>query len=301
VVVLNLNHRIDLVETLESFKNQNFEDLHILVIDNASNDDSVSYLRLHYPEIPIIINEQNLGWADGNNVGIHYALGQNADFILLANNDLFFEDKHIISQLVASFDIIHNLGIIGPKENSYFNRTITLNKGWIMFPKSKFVFNKMRVRISFEYNPKDYRIVDNVSGSFMLIKNELFKDIGLMDSRLFLYAEDADFSLRAWEKGWISAIDTKLTIFHKTSATAGNNSPLKMYYKTRNLIYLIRKHKKFQENHLYFLFKYYFDFIKLSFKIILSNEFAGNRFTKLKAHFTGLLHGAIIKKMGRYY
>lgn len=301
VIILNYNHLDDLKETVFSFLNQDYPNLHLVVSDNGSTDDSIPWLKQNQPSIKVLENGENLGWAEGNNVGIRYALKNNADYILLANNDLFFEDQSIISKLVASFDLIPKLGIIGPKENSYFNKTVTINEGWIMFPKSKYIFNKKRKTISNINIQGKYRIVDNVSGSFMLIKRALFKDLGLMDSKLFLYAEDTDFSLRAWGKDWISAIDAEQVIYHKISATSGNNSPLKLYYKTRNLIYLIRKHKNLQESHAFFTFKYYFDGIKLVAKIIFKYEFSGNRFNKLKAHIMGLWHGAIFKRMGKYY
>jgi len=135
----------------------------------------------------------------------------------------------------------------------------------------------------------------------MIIKRQVFEDVGEMDSKLFLYAEDADFSLRAWSKGWISAVNKEITIYHKISATSGNNSPLKIYYKTRNLIYIIRKHKEIQDSYFFFIYKYYFDAIKVFLKIVFKKEYSGGRLYKLKAHIQGFLHGAIFKRMGKFY
>ena len=276
----------------------NFINKKIIVSDNGSTDNSLEWLRKNHPEIIILDNQKNLGWAEGNNVGIKYALNNNADYILLANNDLSFIDTTIISKLVITLEKNEKIGITGPKECSFYNPGKAVNEGWIMYPGSKFTFNIKRKNISIE---KPFKIVDNVSGSFMLIKKEVFKSIGLMDEKLFLYAEDADFSLRAWKKGWISAIDPELSILHKVSSTSGHNSPLKIYYQTRNLIYLIRKHPEIQENHSYFIMKYYWDFLKSIVKIFFYKEFSGDRLLKAISSIRGMLHGAILNKMGNRF
>jgi GT2 family glycosyltransferase len=299
IIILNYNHRNDLVETLESFKKQDYSNFHLVVVDNNSSDDSVDYIQKHYPLVHTIQNNQNLGWSGGNNAGIQYALTQNAGYILLANNDIYFNDPRIISGLIRSLIQYPCLGIIGPQENEYDDKTKCANQGWIMYPKAKYQFNRHRLTAS--VMPSNYKIIDNVSGSFMLIKAGVFKAVGLIDDELFLYAEDADFSLRAWNIGYSSAIDTSLIIYHKGSATAGNNSPLKIYYKARNLIYLIKKHKALQELPTYFKWIYYYDCFKIILKIILLKEYKIRRFAILKAQLMGMYHGVVTKRMGKYY
>jgi GT2 family glycosyltransferase len=301
VIILNYNHLEDLKETIGSFLTQDYSKMQLIVSDNGSSDDSLIWLKQNHPKIICIENGENLGWAEGNNVGIRYALDNEADYILLANNDLSFEDPSIISSLIPAFDGIPNLGIIGPSQNSYFDKSKVVNQGWIMYPKAKHIFNTHRNNLDTSNIPANYKIIDNVSGSFMIIKRDVFKDIGEIDSALFLYAEDADFSIRAWAKGWISLVDKEVTIFHKISATSGINSPLKIYYMTRNLIYLTRKHEAQQSSYTFFVFKYYYDFIKQISKIMIKPEYANGRRDRLKAKFLGLYHGAIIKRMNKYY
>lgn len=301
VVILNFNHIDDLRETIASFITQDYSNLKIIVSDNGSQDESVNWLKKNHSEIIVIENKANLGWAEGNNVGIRYALKEKADYILLANNDLSFDNSTIISSLMLAYNRIPNLGIIGPSENSYYDKDKVVNQGWIMFPKVKHVFNKYRAEYNSSNIHTNYKVVDNVSGSFMIIKRDVFEDIGEIDSKLFLYAEDADFSIRAWSKGWVSLVDKEIMIYHKISATSGNNSPLKIYYKTRNLIYLIRKHKDRQSSHTFFLRKYYYDLLKQFIKMSIQKEYGKNRLKRIKALLTGFYHGALIKRMGRYY
>jgi hypothetical protein len=132
----------------------------------------------------------------------------------------------------------------------------------------------------------------------MMINSKLFKQIGLIDENYFLYGEDADFCLRAWEKGYISVVRNDLKIYHKVSVSSGKNSPLKIYYTTRNLIYLIKKFKKTQKNHYYFILKFNYDLIKIILKVFVELKFKGKRIKILKSIFRALHHGLILKKIG---
>lgn len=301
VIILNYNHLEDLKETIASFLIQDYPAMQLIVSDNGSSDDTLKWVKKNHPEIVCIENGANLGWAEGNNVGIRYALQQKADYILLANNDLSFDEPTVITSLLGAYDEIPNLGMIGPSENSFFDRTTIVNQGWIMYPKVKPVFNKYRLLNKPIELADKYKIIDNVSGSFMIVKREVFEEIGLIDSKLFLYAEDADFSIRAWIKGWVSAVNKEVTIYHKISSTSGINSPLKIYYKTRNLIYLTRKNRETQSSHIYFIVKYYFDILKMSVKILVLQEYSRDRWKKLKALIIGFFHGAITRRMNQYY
>jgi GT2 family glycosyltransferase len=301
IVILNYNHLDDLKETIHSFLEQDYPNMHIIVSDNGSTDNSLKWLHKEHPEITVIENKKNFGWAEGNNVGIRYALKHKADYILLANNDLSFQGPSIITSLIKAYDLIPKLGIIGPSENSYFEKDKIVNQGWIMYPKVKHTFNKNRSEYTRSDLPSNYKVIDNVSGSFMIIKRRVFEDIGEIDGDLFLYAEDADFSLRAWKKGWVSLVDADIMIYHKISATSGINSPLKIYYMTRNLIYLIRKHRDIQSSQRFFTKKYYFDIVKQFIKMSIKSEYRKDRLKRLKALFLGFYHGAIIKKMGQFY
>ena len=100
IVVLNWNHLDDLILTIESFFRQDYPNMKILVSDNCSKDGSQEYVKNKFPTVTLIENNDNLGWAAGNNIGIRYALNNNADYILLANNDLYFENTRIISILI---------------------------------------------------------------------------------------------------------------------------------------------------------------------------------------------------------
>lgn len=295
VIILNLNHLDDLKETISSFKCQDYPELHLVVVDNNSTDDSVDWLNINHPEIVVIVNKSNLGWAGGNNVGIKYAIEQNADYLLLANNDLFFDDDTIVSELINTAEK-HNKIIIGPKQNYYYHPDKIYTCGWNVLRNSKIEFNSIRANFELVKFPSGMNIVDYVPGSFILFNSKLIDDIGLIDEDFYLYSEDADFSLKAWQNGYFSVVDNRFTILHKVSATAGKKSKIKSYYKTRNVWLLLRKNYMISNNVSFFKRKVIFSFVKNIIKNIINFNFI-----LLKANIIGFYHGAVIKKYGKYY
>ncbi|MCD4680114.1 MAG: glycosyltransferase family 2 protein [Bacteroidales bacterium] len=304
IVVLNWNHLDDLILTLDSLLKQDYPNMKILISDNGSTDGSQDYIKNHFPNITLIENNDNLGWAAGNNVGIKYALENHADYVLLANNDLYIEDTSIITTLVNDLMSLKakKINIIGTNVNYYNQKEKTHNSGWIMYPESEKkgkVFNKYRKDFKIEL-PDNYRIVDFVSGCFILFDCSVFNDIGLVDEAFFIYGEETEFSLRAWQAGYGSAINTNLTIHHKISATNKVGSPFSMYLKTRNLYYLLKKHKAHIPSYNYFMAKYYYSFIKNIIKILLyPKQFHGGQMSVLTRTCKGLIDGVINKREGK--
>jgi len=159
VVILNYNHIEDLKETIYSFLKQDYAKLHIVVSDNGSTDESISWLKKEHTDIVVLENSENLGWAEGNNVGIRYALKQNADYVLLANNDLSFDKSDIVTSLINAFSNIPSLGIFGPSENSCYKKSKLVNQGWIMFPKAKHCFNVNRNKTKIKIFPVNIKLL----------------------------------------------------------------------------------------------------------------------------------------------
>jgi len=295
VIILNYNHLDELIITIKSFINQNYNNLEIVVVDNASTDNSISWVRENYPHITIIENKVNLGWSGGNNVGIKYAMENKADFVLLANNDLYFNDSSIIETLVSDLDKLEkeNIYVAGPKVNFYPNMDKNHNEGWILYPKGenkgKF-FNVFRKDCKPDL-PSAYRYVDSTDGCFFMINTKLFNTTGLLNDALFLYADEVEFSIRAWKEGFKSVINRNLTIYHKVGTSSIPNSPLSIYYRTRNLLYIIKQFN----NTLYYKALFLKGCLKLFWKILTSKnskvEFKFRQITALKKGvFDGLFN-----------
>jgi GT2 family glycosyltransferase len=303
IIILNWNHKEDLIETMDSFLKQDYESLHIVVADNFSTDDSIEFVMKNYPSINIIRNTENLGWAEGNNVGIRYCLKNQADYIILANNDIYIEDRSLITKIIYDFNSIKNLqniGIYGVSEKSFYERNVLRSNGWIMYPKYEkygLTFNKARRKAKVLY---DHLIpVDFVGGFFLVLRADIFTKVGYFDSKYFMYAEETDFSLRAWNAGYGSYINSQLTVFHKVAKSSGTNSPFMVYYQTRNLLYLLKKNRTLISHPSIFLAIYIKDFIKNLIQILLkTGAFNGPRNKLLGAKFLGLWH-LLVGKMGK--
>jgi len=304
VVILNWNHKEDLIETMESFKKQDYLNLKFIISDNGSTDGSQNYIKTNYPFVTLLENNDNLGWAAGNNIGIKYALSKNADYVLLANNDLYFDDDTIISTLVTDLMQLKDkqINIIGSKVYHYHLKDKLHNEGWIMYPKSVNkgkIFNTFRKNYSYEL-PDNIKMVDFVSGCFMMIDSSVFGHVGLIDEAFFIYGEETEFSLRSWKFGLGSATNTDLKIYHKVAATNKVGSPFSMYLKTRNLYYILRKHKAIIPDINYFLFKYYYDFIKTIIKILIfPKKYYGSQIKVLSSTIRGFLDGVLFKRKGK--
>lgn len=303
-VVLNWNHLEDLKQTLSSLRKQDYSNLRLIVSDNGSTDGSQEYIKSNHKEVIFIENNQNLGWAGGNNVGIRYALRNNADYILLSNNDIYLENSHIISMMIRNFESFTDkleIAIMGGRVHYYDDREKLDNEGWIMFPKREergFHYNRFRARTKIAFS-SNFKIVDSVDGCFYMVRGTVFKRIGLLKEFFFMYADEIEFSLRAWANEYVSLIDRRITIYHKIGPR--RNSAFSMYYRTRNLYLLLDEYKKIND-HYYF---YLYSSIKGTAKSLVRSFFEKNHSTirdKIaigRAIVRGFVDGLLHKRVGK--
>lgn len=258
IIVLNWNNIHDTIETIDSLNNQDYSNHEIIIVDNNSNLKVKEELKRNFPNIVQIENQMNYGYTGGNNIGIKYALENNADIVIIANNDILIEDKSTISKIVQIFDKFNGkISIIGPKLMDYYNRTLVQEEGTTIFRSESdpYFYN--------QYMKEDrtlsdtIKYFDGVPGAFMAVKKEVFEMIGFFDDKLFMYGDETDFCYRAWVKKCYSAIDCNILVYHKGSNSSQIVSPNTAYYKTRNLLYLIKKHKLTNKYYRFFLKKYY--------------------------------------------
>lgn len=240
VIILNWNNAADTLACLRSLAGLEYpgDRLRIVVVDNGSSDDSVAQIRTAYPSQELIETGENLGYAEGNNVGIRSALEQNPDHILILNNDTELRPD-FLSQLVAEAESAPSIGAVGPK--MYFAeppdmvfaagslvewKAGTLNQRGIWQRESV-------VGPLYSDTPED---VDFIVGCGVLFKREVFEQIGLLDPRYFLNFEDVDLCIRARRAGYRVRYTPEAVLFHKVSASLGQGSPRNTYYMTRNAL-----------------------------------------------------------------
>ncbi len=248
IIVLNWNKKDLTLECLQSIQKINQppkSQISLLVVDNASTDDSVKAIKKAFPKVIILENEKNLGYAEGNNRGMEYALKKKADYLLILNNDIEV-DKGFLVQLIKVLEKEKKAGLASPK--IYFAPGYEFHKeDYKKDEKGKVIWYAGGI-IDWDNILSSHRGVDEVdkgqydkvietdyaSGSCMLIKKEVLKEIGLFDKKFFMYWEDSDLSQRAKRAGWRVLYVPQAKVWHKVAASSAIGSSLNDYYLTRN-------------------------------------------------------------------
>lgn len=240
VIILNYNSSVDSIELYNSLLSFNLPYLHPIIIDNASNKKEVEALKLTIPQEHLILNNKNLGYSGGNNIGIKKCFENNYQYILLLNPDIRL-NKFTIPKLIDSLSNIPNAAAIGPRI-CYRNNPkliysdggiIEVNKGYL---SNHINYNKMINDVSLN---NTINKVDFVNGSFILMKSEVLKEIGIFKELFFLYYEEAEWCLRANLKGFNCYTNSEAIAYH-SSSTKGKKY---YYYMIRNRLLLAKLFK----------------------------------------------------------
>ncbi len=248
VVVLNYNGKKDTLEclkTLHSTQKKNFK-IKIVVVDNSSTDDSPAAIKKQFPQAKVIKNKTNLGFAQGNNVGIKYSLKNRADYVFVLNNDTLIEKKCLLNLFKAG-ESDKNSGIIAPK--IYFAPGFEFHKSrYQKKDLGKVIWyaggqidwqNVLGIHLGVDQVDQGQfvqkKTVEFITGCAMFVKFKVFGRVGLFNPKYYLYLEDADLCLRAQKAGFKLLFEPKATLWHKNAQTAGGSgSTLQEYYYTRN-------------------------------------------------------------------
>jgi len=246
IIVVNWNGVADTLECLESLRHLDYPNFQVVLVDNASVDDSVEIVRRKAPSTRIIANTRNLGFTGGNNVGIRYALENGADYVWLLNNDTIV-DRNALSSFLKAADSDPAIGILGSKIYYYSERSVLSFAGaTIDWGKGRSPHVGRGESDRGQYDT--VRDVERVSGCSMLVKKDVCDRVGLLDDDFFLYAEDVDWCVRARIAGFRCVYVPASMVFHKEAASMkakDGKSTLFLYYNTRNFLKMITKHHRF--------------------------------------------------------
>jgi GT2 family glycosyltransferase len=236
VVVLNYKLKKEVDRALKSVFDSKEVELEVVLVDNDS-DDGVSELTEKYPKLHFIQSGSNKGFSGGNNIGIKMILDLGCEYILLLNPDAWV-DKYAIRNMVQCAEDSGPV-IIGPKIYFPDGKTI-LYAGGILDTKNVLGSHRGVDEID-DGRFDDVSETDYVTGGVMFIDSKIFKKIGLLDERYFLYYEDADFCYRAKQAGFKVLYYPKAIAYHESGKATGIGSPLQDYYITRNRMLFSKK------------------------------------------------------------
>lgn len=201
IIIVNWNTKDLIKRCIQSIihhtKNLAYE---IIVVDNHSDDGSVSAVQDSFPSVILIQNEDNIGFARANNVGMKKALGE---YLLLFNSDTYI-DHNAFSEIIHYMDLHPEVGILSPKivspELIPYPMRLSRRTSLLSFLKIVNLYALYREYLpDISSQPIEAQVV---GGSCMLIRKEVFDSVGYLEEGFFLYNEEDDFCRRALEKGW---------------------------------------------------------------------------------------------------
>ncbi|MEW6040899.1 MAG: glycosyltransferase family 2 protein [Elusimicrobiota bacterium] len=258
IIVLNWNNIDDTLECLDSAINITYPNYEIVFIDNHSNDNPVQTITRKYPGIHIIENEENIGYAGGNNRGIEYSMKNNAEYVFLLNNDTTV-DKECLNELVKVFGNDSHICAAGPMTYDYYQPGIAYVSGeTINWWRGKPSYKREN---KFEAN--DIINMSFLSGCAILVRSDVIKKVGMMDENYFLFYEDIDWCCRMRKAGFKVVSVPAAKIWHKESRTTGGTyTPAGLYYGTRNRLYFMKKNATLPVFIFFLIFVFPFSVIK---------------------------------------
>lgn len=264
IVIVNYNTRDLLRECLRSlYRSEGRLSYRVIVVDNASTDDSAAMVRAEFPQADLICSHRNGGFAFANNLGLRRA-GFNDDgsftsqaprYALLLNPDTMLPPA-ALAGMVAFMDEHPQAGAAGPKlvltdgrldlacRRSFptpevsFYRMVGLSK---LFPRSR-LFGRYNMTFA---DPDELVEVDSVVGAFMMVRREAIAQAGLLDETYFMYGEDLDWAYQIKANGWKIYYNPSVTVTHVKRAASRHNPKARVeFYRAMDVFY-----RKFYASH----------------------------------------------------
>ncbi len=250
IIIVSYNVRDFLAQTLRSVQKATHSiPAEILVVDNHSEDGSPHMVATEFPQVRLIRNSQNVGFARANNQALSLARGK---FLVLLNPDTIVQED-TFEKLIQFFDTHADAGMAGCKilnpdgslqlacRRSFptpwvaFTKLVGLSA---LFPKSR-LFGKYNLTY---LNPDEVTEVDAISGSFMMVRRETYQQVGPLDERFFMYVEDLDWCYRVKKAGWkiYYVPETKIVHYKGASSEKGDRETLVLFY--RAMLQFVQKH-----------------------------------------------------------
>lgn len=251
VVLLNWNSGDFTISCIESLLAMTYSPWRVVVFDNGSTDGSCDEIGHKFPQIFLMQNDKNVGFARGNNIGIQKLLAEGADYIWVLNNDTVVEPT-CLEQLMIAAKSDRRIAAVGAKI-LYADPPHTI---WYAGARlNPFMFSAPHdgVGKAVTFGPKKIVQVDFVTGCSMLIPRHALAQVGLFDEKFFAYDEDFDWCLRVRQHGLRLVYAPQAVLYHKVSASMrrntlgqskGSASSVAYYLITRNFFWVVHKHAK---------------------------------------------------------
>ncbi len=242
VIILNWNGRKYIEKFLPTLLKHSKNEAEIIVADNASTDDSVSFIQTHYPEVRIILNDENAGFAKGYNLALKLV---EADYYILLNSDIEVTGNWI-QPVIRMMESDPEIAACQPKIRSYLEPKKFEYAGAAggFIDKYGYPFCRGRIFLSIEEDHGQYDDPCEIfwaSGACMFVKSEIFHQMGGLDEDFFAHMEEIDFCWRLKNNGYRIMYCPSSTVFHIGGGTLPKISWRKTYFNFRNNFFLLYK------------------------------------------------------------
>jgi hypothetical protein len=238
VIVVNYNGRALLGECLEGLRQQTFTDFEALLVDNGSSDGSVQWVRDHYPEVHILAQHSNLGFAAANNAGFQ---ATDSPLLITLNNDAR-PTPDWLSLLVEAARAGERTGMVASRM-IFADRPGMINSTGICLDPVGIAWDRLG-GAPVEAGDAAAEIFGPCAGA-ALYTRELLLDVAdggqAFDEDFFIYMEDVDLAWRAQLRGWRCVYVPQALVYHHHSRTLGEGSPFKNRLLARNKVWMVIK------------------------------------------------------------
>ncbi|HRQ38296.1 MAG TPA: glycosyltransferase family 2 protein [Chloroflexota bacterium] len=281
-LVLNWNGANEAIECLHSLKRQTYPHLKLLLVDNGSVDDSIACITAVHPEIELVANAKNLGFAGGVNAGLHHAFAAGADHVLILNNDLILEEN-CVAELAAHTAV--DVGFVAA--TIYY--TDDPQRIWSMSGNINPWTLERIVDVRGQLDEGQFpRVMERhfAPGGASLMSRRAYELTAGFDEGFFLYYEDADLSLRAHKAGLRVLVCSQAKMWHAISkSSGGSDSPRERYWMARSSVRYFAKHARWWQIPLIVLWRLG-SALKTTWRL-----WRHGRYESLNAYWRGLWHG----------
>jgi GT2 family glycosyltransferase len=242
-VVVNWNGRELLEPCLRTLLASRYANLSVTVVDNASTDGSREFVAEEFPQVRLVANDENLGYAAGANAGLAGVAAEGGDFALLMNNDTEV-DPDAVASLVEAAREHPRAAFVGPMIYYHDRPDVIWSAGGrISYWTGDVRHVGIRERDRGQYD--GVRDVDYVTACAVLVAVKPLGEIGMMDASYFMYNEDTDWCVRAAERGYAVLVAPRAKVWHKVSMSSGGGlTSYKIYHRFLSTFRFFRRHAR---------------------------------------------------------
>lgn len=246
IVVLNYNGRQCLARCLRSLELLGYPSFFVVVVDNASQDDSLFQAKRQFPQYTFLSNAKNKGFAGGMNVGLRAVFDRGADWVWILNNDAWVEVS-TLTRLLEAAGCFPRAGLLSPVIIDPQTKKLWFGKGRL----ERFRMRAIHTLPSTQETRQVAYESEFLTGCALLIKKEVFQRVGVLDERFFLYYEDADFSLRARAAGFQVLVAPQARVWHSEQS---EHNPKKLYFLVLSGLLFFQKHQNAWQKPYFWLY-----------------------------------------------